>query len=226
MTSVSFPPVVATDRLASAYLFCLPETDRSQLIHDWLETLAIAPIDQTWLEARERISIGDVRQFDRDLLLLPVKSSRRVGIILFGEQLTLEASHALLKSLEDPPPHAVFLLGAESEDQVLPTIRSRCQRWRIQARARPTEVTVRQLSKLQKMTYRERFAIADAWTKGDTFLSEFDQLLSEAREMLLVGLLAPKVVTRLLELRTLATTNVTPRLLAEVVMLTLGKESV
>lgn len=195
-------------------------------MRDWLETLAISPLDQTWLLASQRISIGDVRQFERDLLLLPVESSRRVGIILFAEQLTLEASHALLKSLEDPPPHAVFLLGAASEDQVLPTIRSRCQRWRIQPRTRPAEVKVRQLRQLQKMTYRERFAIADAWTKGDTFLSEFDQLLGEARAMFLAGSLDPRVVTQLLELRTLATTNVTPRLLAEVVMLTLGKESV
>ncbi len=70
----------------------------------------------------------------RDLILWarygPVRSARKVVVIGPAERLTREAANALLKLLEEIPPHLQAILFAEALDRVLPTVRSRCAlRW-------------------------------------------------------------------------------------------------
>jgi len=56
----------------------------------------------------------------------PVRSARKVAVIGPAERLTREAANALLKLLEELPPHLSVVLFAEALDRVLPTVRSRC----------------------------------------------------------------------------------------------------
>jgi hypothetical protein len=56
----------------------------------------------------------------------PVQAPRKVAVIGPAEKLTREAANALLKLLEELPPHLGAVLFAEALDQVLPTVRSRC----------------------------------------------------------------------------------------------------
>lgn len=62
-----------------------------------------------------------------ELSLRPMSASRKVAIIDDADTLNQESGNALLKTLEEPPPHSLMLLVASSPDVVLPTIRSRCQ---------------------------------------------------------------------------------------------------
>ena len=62
-----------------------------------------------------------------DLSLKPMSGRRRVAIIDDAEALNDVSANALLKTLEEPPPHSVLILIASSADLLLPTIRSRCQ---------------------------------------------------------------------------------------------------
>ena len=62
-----------------------------------------------------------------DLSLKPMSGRRRVAIIDDAEALNDESANAMLKTLEEPPPHSVLILIATSADLLLPTIRSRCQ---------------------------------------------------------------------------------------------------
>ena len=62
-----------------------------------------------------------------DLSLKPMSGRRRVAIIDDAEWMSEEASNALLKTLEEPPPHSILILIATSTDRLLATIRSRCQ---------------------------------------------------------------------------------------------------
>jgi DNA polymerase-3 subunit delta' len=62
-----------------------------------------------------------------DLSLKPMSARRRVAIIDDAEWMSEEAANALLKTLEEPPPHSVLILIATSSDRLLATIRSRCQ---------------------------------------------------------------------------------------------------
>ncbi len=74
-----------------------------------------------------KISIDQVREVEHEVSRPPVEGRRRVVLILNAENLTLEAQNALLKVLEEPPEHTVFLLVSSSPTAVLPTIRSRCR---------------------------------------------------------------------------------------------------
>jgi len=78
--------------------------------------------------AGTRVGIGAIRQLIRDASLLPMAGRYRVFIILDAETMTVEAANALLKTLEEPPPHVLLILVA-ADDSVLPeTVRSRCLR--------------------------------------------------------------------------------------------------
>ncbi|GIX04310.1 MAG: ATPase AAA [Planctomycetaceae bacterium] len=62
-----------------------------------------------------------------DLTRQPLPGGRKVGVINDADWMNEEASNALLKTLEEPPPSVVLILIAARRDGVLPTIRSRCQ---------------------------------------------------------------------------------------------------
>ena len=74
---------------------------------------------------------GTVRRLVADLALLPVEGGARVAIVEGAERLNEDAQSALLKTLEEPPAGVVIVLCVEREDQLLPTVRSRCVRLRL-----------------------------------------------------------------------------------------------
>src|SRR3989338_1012144 len=74
------------------------------------------------------MGIEDVRTFQKRLTLIPYASAFTIGIIHDADHLTHEAQQALLKTLEEPPPHVLLYLETQSDESLLPTIRSRCQR--------------------------------------------------------------------------------------------------
>jgi len=75
-----------------------------------------------------------------DLSLKPMSSRRRVAIIDAAESMHEEASNALLKTLEEPPPNSILILISAGVDHLLPTILSRCQMLSFQPLA-PAEVS-------------------------------------------------------------------------------------
>ena len=82
------------------------------------------------VEGRENvtaITINAIRELERTVNLNPFEGSRTVIIIDGAGSMTVDASNALLKTLEEPPPGVLFLLLADDEDILLSTIRSRCQ---------------------------------------------------------------------------------------------------
>ncbi len=74
------------------------------------------------------IGIHDVRALIKQLAYAPVEGARRVIILREAERMTTEAQNALLKSLEEPPAHTIFVLTTNQPEILLPTVRSRCQR--------------------------------------------------------------------------------------------------
>lgn len=78
------------------------------------------------------ISVDQVRSLARLLNNAPSMGSRRVILIDSADDLETGAANALLKSLEEPPAGAVFLLIAHAPGRLLPTIRSRCRMLRFQ----------------------------------------------------------------------------------------------
>jgi DNA polymerase-3 subunit delta' len=72
------------------------------------------------------IPIAKVRELEAWLSLKPQHSVKRIGLILQPQYMTRSASHALLKTLEAPPAHGLFILVSDAKPLLLPTVRSRC----------------------------------------------------------------------------------------------------
>lgn len=74
------------------------------------------------------IAVKDIRTVLKELALKPYSGQRRVLIVRDAHVLTEEAQNALLKTLEEPPVHAVIVLVTHRIGRLLPTVLSRCQR--------------------------------------------------------------------------------------------------
>ncbi|MGV7976606.1 MAG: DNA polymerase III subunit delta' [Anaerolineaceae bacterium] len=78
-------------------------------------------------EGHQDLRIDQIRVVQQSLALAPYQAKYRVVLILDFQRATAAASNALLKSLEEPPARAVLVLTADAEENLLPTIASRCQ---------------------------------------------------------------------------------------------------
>src|SRR5207248_272507 len=71
------------------------------------------------------IKIEEVRDAIADAALKPYEGKWKVFVVLEAGRLTADASNAFLKTLEEPPPHTVFILTVETKAGLLETIQSR-----------------------------------------------------------------------------------------------------
>jgi DNA polymerase III subunit delta' len=77
---------------------------------------------------RTRILTEQIEDLQRAASLPPYEGKWKILLVDHADRMTTEAANRILKSLEEPPPHIVWLLLAESEDRLLDTVVSRCQR--------------------------------------------------------------------------------------------------
>jgi len=98
-----------------------------QLAHPGLLVLR-RPYDLKSKRVLSIISVDEVRRLRGFLGLTGAEGGWRVVIVDSADELNANAANALLKSLEEPPPRALFLLVTSQPSGLLPTIRSRCRR--------------------------------------------------------------------------------------------------
>ena len=89
-------------------------------------------IDLIEIDAASHRGIDEIRELKNGIRFAPTKSKYKVFIIDEAHQLTKEAFNALLKTLEEPPAHAIFVLATTEIHKMIPTIISRCQRFDFQ----------------------------------------------------------------------------------------------
>lgn len=82
--------------------------------------------------SRRSFHIDTIRQLRQNAWLLPGEAPCRVCVLCGAENMTDQAQNALLKILEEPPEHTVFILTAENRSMLLPTILSRVQTIRLE----------------------------------------------------------------------------------------------
>lgn len=81
------------------------------------------------MDAASNTGVDNIRELLEDIYLSPLKLKKRVFIIDEVHMLSAGAFNALLKTLEEPPEHLVFILATTEAHKLLPTIVSRCQRF-------------------------------------------------------------------------------------------------
>lgn len=86
-------------------------------------------IDLIEIDAASNRGIDEIRELREGIRFSPVKEKYKIFIIDEAHQLTKEAANALLKTLEEPPNHAIFILATTEVHKMIPTIVSRCQRF-------------------------------------------------------------------------------------------------
>lgn len=88
---------------------------------------AVLGLKEEQAEKQKVLRVELIRSFASDITLRPYEARRRVLILHDAEKLSEQASNALLKTLEEPPPYATLILVANSGGDLLPTVASRCQ---------------------------------------------------------------------------------------------------
>src|SRR5213593_4867535 len=84
-------------------------------------------LDVIEMDAASQRGIDDIREIRERVILQPVEGRYKVYILDEAHQLTDAAFNALLKLIEEPPPHLVFVFCTTDLSKMLPTVRSRCQ---------------------------------------------------------------------------------------------------
>jgi len=140
-----------TGRISHAYLFCGPrgtgKTSTGRILAKAVTCLtngkgepcntcsmcqAITEgraLDFIEIDAASNRGIDEIRDLREKVNYAPNQARYKVYIIDEVHMLTKEASNALLKTLEEPPPHVIFVLATTEAHKVLPTLMSRCQRF-------------------------------------------------------------------------------------------------
>jgi len=127
---------INSDQLAQAYLFCGPrgvgKTSTARLFaksinlkHD--PELKDFSYNIYELDAASNNQVDDIRNLNDQVRIPPQKGKYKVYIIDEVHMLSQSAFNAFLKTLEEPPPHAVFILATTEKHKIIPTILSRCQ---------------------------------------------------------------------------------------------------
>jgi DNA polymerase III subunit gamma/tau len=114
-------------------------------------------VDVIEIDGASNRKIDDIRNIREVVKFVPVKSRYKIYIIDEVHMLTDEAFNALLKTLEEPPSHVVFIFATTEPYKVKQTIRSRCQHFVLKPIS--TELIYQQLLKISKV---EGFKITDS----------------------------------------------------------------
>jgi DNA polymerase-3 subunit gamma/tau len=142
---------VAQNRLAHAYLFVGPrgvgKTSTARILAKALncvkgptvtpcgvcdnckEIAAGNSLDVIEIDGASNNSVEDVRELRDNVRYAPAKGRYKIYLIDEVHMLSSAAFNALLKTLEEPPPHVKFIFATTEPQKVLPTILSRCQRF-------------------------------------------------------------------------------------------------
>jgi len=104
-----------------------PTTEPDNSCNVCVAIAAGSSLDVVEMDAASQRGIDDIREIRERVVLQPAQGRYKVYILDEAHQLTDAAWNALLKLIEEPPPHLVFVFCTTDLAKVLPTVRSRCQ---------------------------------------------------------------------------------------------------
>lgn len=127
---------IEQEQVAQAYLFCGPrgvgKTTSARIFARAINGFEVSDTsDYAFnvfeLDAASNNKVEDIRSIVDQVRIPPQQGKYKVYIIDEVHMLSQAAFNAFLKTLEEPPPHAVFILATTEKHKILPTILSRCQ---------------------------------------------------------------------------------------------------
>jgi len=157
-----------SEKLAHAYLFSGSRgTGKTSIARILAKELKITANDLYEIDAASNRGIDEVRALREAVNVLPFESKYKVYIIDEVHMMTKDAFNALLKTLEEPPKHVIFILATTEPEKLPETIVSRCQHFRFN---RPTRSILREMTK--KVGLAEGYKINDGACDLIAFLGD------------------------------------------------------
>ena len=134
-----------------------PTVSPDKTCHSCVAIAGGTSLDVVEMDAASQRGIDDIREIRERVVLQPVEGRYKVYILDEAHQLTDAAWNALLKLIEEPPPHLVFVFCTTDLGKVIPTVRSRCQTFVFQ-RPRLAEL----VTLLRRVADGEGFQVPDS----------------------------------------------------------------
>src|SRR5215467_8961320 len=160
------------------------------------------------IDAASNRGIDNIRDLREKVMMPPSTGKYKVYVLDEAHMLTPEACNALLKTLEEPPPYAIFVLATTDVHKMLPTVLSRCQRFDFK------RITTRQIVEhlnfvaQQEQITLERAAaeliaraaaggMRDALSLLDQAIAYSGETISLAQVQAMLGVADPRAIARL-----------------------------
>ncbi len=171
---------IAANRLAQAYLFSGPrgvgKTTTARIVAKALNCMAFtaptptpcgacdscrditagASMDVLEIDGASNTGVDNIRDLREQVKYVPLQSRYKVYIIDEVHMLSTAAFNALLKTLEEPPPHLLFVFATTEAQKILPTILSRCQHFHFKRVGR-----LEMIAQITQIAAREGIAIGE-----------------------------------------------------------------
>lgn len=224
---------VAAGRIGHAYLFCGPrgtgKTTTARLLAKAVNCLDEQPaerpcntcahcqainegrfLDLIEIDAASNTGVDDIRDLRDKINFSPGEGRFKVYIIDEVHMLSTAAFNALLKTLEEPPPHAKFVLATTEEHKVPATIKSRCQQFNFRLLTVP-EITGRlewlvnqedisvQPEALQLVARHGAGSLRDAESLLDQLVMAPGDLITLERTQMVLGAASDEMVSALVD---------------------------
>ena len=129
--------------------------------------------DLLYIPSDLKLGIVEARKIKNHFSLKPYSAKGRVVVLEDAEELTVDAQNALLKTLEELPEQALFILGASSGSMFLPTVLSRCEITQIPpGRWDNLAPSTQDIEKLLQSTIEQRFEYIEKLKNREQFLKD------------------------------------------------------
>ena len=118
-------------KILAASLNCVngPTTTPDGTCESCLSIANATSLDVIEMDAASNNSVDDIRDLRERVAYAPVSGRHKVYILDEAHMLSTQAWNAFLKTLEEPPPHTIFVLATTEAQKVLPTVADRCHRF-------------------------------------------------------------------------------------------------
>ncbi len=200
-------------RILAKALNCSKLTDNSEPCNNCESCNSIndgAAIDFIEIDAASRRGIEDTKNLLETISYLPSSSNYKIYLIDEVHMLTPESFNALLKNLEEPPPHVIFMFATTEYKKILPTIISRCLQVNLNPVSKKTiENKLAEIFSKEKIKYDENSlgliseaaygSIRDALSISEKVISFCNRNLKEKEVREVLGIPEPEVIARLLK---------------------------
>jgi DNA polymerase-3 subunit gamma/tau len=119
---------IELDRLSHAYIFSGSRgTGKTSVARIFAKEIGTTANDITEIDAASNNGVDEIRALNESVNTIPFESKYKVYILDEAHMLSKSAWNALLKTLEEPPKHVIFILATTEFDKIPETVISRCQ---------------------------------------------------------------------------------------------------